>query len=801
MTQNERYRVYLAALLHDIGKFYQRADEGHSKKSDFLLPEVKNLEDQICPLHASQNYRTHKHVLWTAQFFVDHESTFREVFPPQPGEQSLLQLAAAHHYPSTELEKLIQKADWLSSGVDRTKDEGDKDAEEEHKWDDFKKIRMRSVMEMAGRDETSVRSNLTHYLPVNILGKSWPEKTTSQPPGKNLYADLWTQFEAEFRKLSPKEPLSFLESLRALLEKYTSYIPSSTVHLPDVSLYDHLKTTAALALCLYDFQHSEDATNPEKPFVLVGADLSGIQSYIYDIISKHAAKNLKGRSFYLQLLADSVLYRICDELELPTANVIYASGGGFFLLAPHTEKTTGTIRRLEAELADFLWEETSDTLFMALAENAFSEKDLLENRLGTVWAETIEKLSQKKRNRYAQRLVSNYAQIFMPVEVGGGSERDVITGEEIARGRKIQTLDLREGSTGDKILQTTYQQIELGKNLKNADFWILSPQPLKYWQKEKITEVECLGVWHYLLSREKLDELTERHRGSVDGVQVRSINRTDLDFVNIIPGARNSYGYTFYGGNKYPEDEYGEPKTFNELAGRTENREEEGFTRLGILRMDVDNLGKIFRTGFAENRRTFSRYSTLSRGLDFFFKGFLNEIWADKTLDLRDHTQILYAGGDDLFIVGKWTACITFAEKIREKFRAYVCGNPELSLSGGLAIVPVMFPVSMGAELAAEAEKAAKGHTFQKGNQTWDKNAFSLLGEALNGDYEYPLVKQLKDKLKNWVDGQGLSRSLLGKIYAHYYGYQEQRKHGKSEAWRWTMAYDFGRSAQTPGTH
>jgi len=36
------------------------------------------------------------------------------------------------------------------------------------------------------------------------------------------------------------------------LLKYTGNIVSSTVNLPDVSLFDHLKTTAAIATCLYD---------------------------------------------------------------------------------------------------------------------------------------------------------------------------------------------------------------------------------------------------------------------------------------------------------------------------------------------------------------------------------------------------------------------------------------------------------------------------------------------------------------------------------------------------------------------
>ena len=44
-----RDQIYLAALLHDIGKFYQRADTGAVKSSLFLKDEVKKLESMICP--------------------------------------------------------------------------------------------------------------------------------------------------------------------------------------------------------------------------------------------------------------------------------------------------------------------------------------------------------------------------------------------------------------------------------------------------------------------------------------------------------------------------------------------------------------------------------------------------------------------------------------------------------------------------------------------------------------------------------------------------------------------------------
>ena len=149
------------------------------------------------------------------------------------------------------------------------------------------------------------------------------------------YSKLWKQFLNEFTFIQANTYHAFSETLLNLLFKYTTCIPASTINFPDVSLYDHLKTTAALAVCLYDVRQSEE--NPEDPFLLIGADLSGIQSYIYQVVSKYASKNLKGRSFYLRILSDSVVRFLLKELGLFQANVVYNSGGGFYIIAPNTK--------------------------------------------------------------------------------------------------------------------------------------------------------------------------------------------------------------------------------------------------------------------------------------------------------------------------------------------------------------------------------------------------------------------------------------------------------------------------------
>lgn len=796
-----RDKLYLAALLHDIGKFYQRADEGSSKNSRYLSESVRQAEQIHCPESASGGYRTHKHVQWTAQFFEDHQPVFRELLGREgvselQGGDTLARLSAVHHLPSSSLEKLVQLADWCASGVDRTKDTGKKDGEAEHKWDSFKKVRMRSVFESIHREGKDL-PNLKYSLPLDApdsqrLSFPQPDKSFQEDPE---YAVLWKAFEEDFRLLKAKHIHAFADSLLFLLEKYTSRIPSSTMHLPDVSLFHHLKTTAALALCFYDYEQEKKveirAEKEVDSLLLIGADLSGIQSYIYDIVSRYASKNLKGRSFWLQLLLDSVLENILDQLGLFRANVVYASGGGFFLLAPNTEKVREALLKIEQDLQEKLFDAYQGKLYLALAWQPHSANDLLDQKLAEVWKGLMDQLNQKKRQRFSGLMISRYASFFEPDAEDALPQRDQITGEGLHGGDAIRYPQGREEQI--VIHPDTKRQIELGTALKAANFWVTaSPELSSLGQKS--FEPGNLGVHHYFLSAKQVAEKEKMLRGSMDGVLIRKIN--DHDFLgDSLAGNANTYGFVSYGGNDFPAAEDGSPKTFNALAGSPDEGESESdesqYARLGVLRMDVDNLGQIFINGLSETRRTYSRYSSLSSSLDQFFKGYINHLWEKEKY--KGLTQIIYSGGDDLFIVGRWHLMIDLADEIQQDFRKWTCENEHLSISAGIAIIPPKYPVSKGAELAAAEETRAKDHTYHLGkDQKLEKNAISFMGVALHWQHEFPLVRELKDLLLSWIQGD-MPKSILGRIRAHYRGYHEAKEHKTAESWRWIMAYDFAR--------
>lgn len=184
-----------------------------------------------------------------------------------------------------------------------------------------------------------------------------------------------------------------------------------------------------------------------------------------------------------------------------------------------------------------------------------------------------------------------------------------------------------------------------------------------------------------------------------------------------------------------------------------------GDSYLGVLRMDVDGLGARFIQGFGSMKE----YKRFSSALNQFFdaeKGNLHDI--QKSFD--DYLNIVYAGGDDIFTVGRWDKVIDFAEKVQKEFKDFCkhdLKDETLSISGGIAIVNPKFPIAKAAELSGEAEDSAKRYNHGK------KNAFNMLGETISWKDEFDYVKSYKEQFVTLINNSGLSRSILHKIMVY----------------------------------
>ncbi len=426
--------------------------------------------------------------------------------------------------------------------------------------------------------------------------------------------------------------------------------------------------------------------------LFVGGDLSGIQRFLYNISSKKAAVSLKGRSYYLRQLMENVCSDIKRAVEANGAkavDVIYNSGGKFYLLTDNTPKIVQAVETCAKQAKQNLWEEHKGQLGLNISCVSFNEhpdgtidcQDTLRQKPGYLWKIVNADFAHQKSQKFKDLLTENYQNFFDPISVGGKPKVCAVTGIESPDCIRMEALS----EDGDGyVLPSVRQQIQLGEELRLQE------------------------------------------------------------------------GF----------------KTFEEYAGPTD---------LGILRMDVDGLGKRFIEGF----NSIAEYKTFSRRLVDFFEEETKNI--QKEPAFKPYLNIIYAGGDDLFVVGRWDKVIDFAERIRQETKNRF-GSDGISISGGIAVVQPKFPISKAAELAGDAENAAK--QFRNG----EKNAFHMLGKTISWDKEFDYVKSFKQQFVSLIENYDLSKGILHKLML-YSSIADRnkvlRKEGKTEnySYIWHISY------------
>lgn len=792
MYSDQFKAVVLGALFHDIGKFFQRADENISyKKSVLLSSNTKRNINQICP-NPSSGY-SHKHALWTYEFFLRNKENFRSNFLNEEdlGQNKLIYLAGYHHNPSTELQVLIQQADWYSSGMDRTKTDEELLQSEEGKYN-FRFTRLRPIFEEIELDKHTPKQEYKYEIrPLTMERKElFPKKITELhlEAGEDLWKDyqsLWNQFENKFGKIKAKNFYFLVDSYLSLLEKYTWCIPSSTNDMPDISLFDHLKTTAAIASCLYRFHENDQLTkdaiknrNQEK-FLLVGGDLSGIQKYIFDLTHvnlRKVSKTLRARSFYLSALPKVLVTKILAENDLTACNCLMESGGRFILLMPNTEKVNHYLETLQRDLSEWCMNEFYGELMVvldwsvSLCGNDFFQDENNKSLFTPKIDELNQSLEVKKLQKYLYKSEVDWEDNGFVIGLDYEKLKDDTT--ELCRtcGKKPASKPItdEEGET-IQICDACYRQQKIGKELTHRA--VFSIEKLTREEADKINKPGFHFNFGVLDNDKSVYSLILHHEDDLKFLTKPTlITAFALDkaetfeylprhhVANYVPRFGEEEVEKYKKLYKPEEAEHIQKdaiKTFNDLAippNQLENPDDKsGTPYLAIIKADVDNLGLIFSQGI-KKRFSISRYATLSRMMNTFFCGYLNTFLQERFPNI----YTVYAGGDDLFLIGNWQDIIHFAPEFYNEFKLYTCQNEDLHLTAAIELVKRRSPVRKGAEQAEEALDHAKSkiHTKSDCSEKIDIEKAEILTPPKNSLSLFNTVFSWEewDWLNEWIE-------------------------------------------------
>ncbi|WP_458400083.1 type III-A CRISPR-associated protein Cas10/Csm1 [Mailhella sp.] len=726
----ESQKVVLASLLHDIGKFGQRAE----------APCSENLAHEYCPGGTS-----HRHVLYTDWFIEKHLP-----LPPElEGFRSALaRMASAHHKAdsASREEMCIQDGDRLSSGNDRIEGES---------GGTYKSARMESVFSQVHLRRHRLDDEPRRYMLKALDAEGSPlfpvEQGKAQATG---YAALYAEFLAALKALPLDMGVAhYLASMQTVLERFTWCIPSSTYNTrADISLFDHSFTTAAIAQALYHGGKPATALR-QTPLLLFGGELSGIQNFIFgqgEQGDRGASKLLRARSFSLQMLTRSIWLVLLERCGLCSVARIMDAGGRFILLLPDTPAVREAIDSVSREAMRHVLEAFNGVVRVSFAMQELKAADLDMDSFHAVFQQMNDRLEREKLRPFAPLL----AEGFSPV-IG-------IKSADYAEHGPCPFCGLRpaQGEEGDeagcRICSALIQQV--GRRLPEARFAVFSREgkgfPLFGGLRLRLeTQVPARA------DASALDILSLKDRtafsASPTAGYVPRITETDL--LRWEAEKRSM-----------PEDDgplaLGTPKTFGVLAQEARIPAERGFRSIPCLaacKADVDNLGMIFGIGLesgGKSRFSISHFAMLSRMMHHFFSSHLIRVIEEEFPDI----YVVFAGGDDLFVLGPWSDTVRFAETLYDSFLRFTGGNPDVTLSAGVALAKSGLPMRSIKELAEEQLEASKARTE---DGTPAKDAVTLFGVTCPWAEFSSRLEQgewLEDLCLEGGVTQGFVRRLLG---------------------------------------
>jgi len=753
--------VSLGALLHDVGKFMQRAHSGQECLSEQSL----RMMEQICPVRSGRS--SHDHVLFTNEF-VSGLSFWPDGLRPA----EVANLAAFHHRPDTPEQNLIAEADRLSSGMDRREPEESGGAR-------LRRVRMRSVaagIALEGGAGVQAALNLGRLRPE----VSFPDVLTGEPAAwdqedlTGQYRKLWDGFVQEWKENQCPDPVGFVNRAASTMERYFWCVPSATNAFPDISLYDHSATTAAIAGCLFE------AGGAASPFLLAAGDLTGIQGYVYGL--RHGAgglaRRLRARSFDVAAWSEAVSLAILAKLGLPMVHRIVYAGGKFHLLLPNTEQARSALVQTRAEAASWLFNRSGGQLGLSLAWMEADAEGLknFSRTMTLLHARLRDARDQPGRDALIVDGRWNEARFALPpLEVSGEEQACPCCRLRVAEVIEEAT---KEGEEPKKVCSVCHEDGQRGRLLPKTRYVAFGDAGAAAWAAP-------VGSYGLAASPAKCAP------GS------RMI--VDMDGQGQAPGRLPVVGG--WRARRVPTDPSGDVKEFESLAKVSQGR-------LGYLKMDVDNLGYLMAHGLRgedADRSSISRVATLSRTLELFFSGYLESLLRAEYQDI----YLVYSGGDDVLAIGPWSRVLDLALRLRKEFRRFTAGNRAWSLSAGVAVVHHKTPVLAAANEADELLKVSKtipGAGFlpvpsdgePRGSPTKDRITAFGVSMPWNGfEAAMASARRLLKWMQEGVVNTGKARRLLK--YARMY--REFQRTGDTRQFEYAplLAYDISRNWQGIG--
>lgn len=544
---------------------------------------------------------------------------------------------------------------------------------------------------------------------------------------KNIYNELISDIVCVLNNAEKdKSILMTSAALDSIFFKYLSNIPAFyTGDNDDISLYEYAKVVSAFSSAGY---MQKDALNDS--FALIRGDFFSIQSFIFnkDAASKNPANSLRGKSFYVSLMSDIASLNVLETLNLPYFNLMMNAAGQFVILSDYNDEISQKLLALKNEMETWLYNKYYASVSMGLSVLACSIDDFNSSNFNLLLLKLLGEKEKSKATRF--NLIEDKPYIFTDYykHFTENSSKCEYCGIMPKKDNKFSACDncLLYLQYGQNLRTSKYLYI-----IKNENGEFFNKYNISFYDKDKDTAF----IRMHIDMQDKVDESYNYQ----DVIHYRSYVAIDNDVI----------------------------RSFSDIASYSIDKS--GANILAVLKADVDNLGLIFACGLSEKdsngkvtrgRLTFSRTNMLSRLIHNFFSYHLYMIMQKKKLNL----YTVFAGGDDLFLVGRYDEVIKTAKILYDEFERFTNYNNEITISCGIGFYNDSSPVWFMAEDTESRLENAKHFRAKGQEKSIIKGNISLL----YGEYKYAtFLKEyavFQEKIKYYDKHIDVSHGLLYKL-------------------------------------
>lgn len=657
---DDEFVLSVSSLMHDIGKVRQRYQKGN--------PHQFHSHEIVKELHELVGLRNGR-IYSLISNLVLHHHTREDDLPEELNRDEDFK----------KLLGILKFSDWMSADHDRE----DRDPDEA---EDFKN-RFTVAMEKIFSHLDSWRGD-PQYFPMYMLhdahaiinffkgSESWDQGSTNFESLKRIdkyfvSASTSIRFRPNFRR-------EYINKLTSVLMDSVRTVPSAFWYSKaEIPLFDHLKTTSAIASCkLYNETH----------FLLISADISGIQEYIFRRVKAEkaddrASRRMRGRSFIVRLLSDAIQSLLEIRLGLYGYNTVYDGSGGFLVICPLKLDTKEKLNKLLKEIDKFCYMEfrrlSSVITFREVSFGDLASPEDITKSSGLIERiqELREEAGRKKTRRGETLILEDADDFFNPVKPG----RDICSScglDTAVRDEKCLWC-LREENLGSRLVRDQDQP-----TLHKRIYGYADPE---------LSSDENSIVFHFGTTT-IVYNMDERDKdGTAEYSEDISINHSD--FTKWHQKDTASWKFIFVGNNA-PVENDGSTRliSFEEMAGCKGDRrgKDRNCMPLAVVKMDVDDMGKMMAYGFA--KPTLSKISTLSYLISFFFSAFLNSVAKENKI------YVIFSGGDDITAVGEALNVFSFSRELRNMLRNFA--GPYIGLSSGIVTMHHSYPIRRSVDMA-----------------------------------------------------------------------------------------------------